>query len=134
MSTIKGLSALLCQLAYLVGELFPMDSRSLASLKLLLRFFAPPHSSLAPPRNPPGELFIAQPVADLRQPRVCALPFQIGERFLQWHILAQCRQCAEKQRLSPVLLQALGQPRGAAGREPPGVRICGDRREVLVLC
>src|SRR6266702_894506 len=33
MSTIKGLSALLCQLAYLVGELFPMDSRSLASLK-----------------------------------------------------------------------------------------------------
>src|SRR6266700_7345216 len=39
-----------------------------------------PHSSLAPPRNPPGELFITQPVADLFQPRVCALPFQIGER------------------------------------------------------
>src|SRR5258708_12118504 len=87
MSTIKGLSALLCQLAYLVGELFPMDSRSLASLKLLLRFFALPNSSLAPPRNPPGELFIAQPVADIFQPLVGALPFQIGERFLQCHIL-----------------------------------------------
>jgi hypothetical protein len=47
-----------------------------------LRFFALPHSSLAPPRNTPGKLFIAQPVADLFQPRVCALPFQIGERFL----------------------------------------------------
>ncbi|MDQ6661758.1 MAG: hypothetical protein M3Z24_12435 [Chloroflexota bacterium] len=77
--------------------------------KLLLRFFALPHSSLAPPRNPPGELFIAQPVADIFQPRVCALPFQIGERFLQWHVLAQCSQCAEKQGLSPVLRQALGQ-------------------------
>src|ERR1700694_1305568 len=31
MSTIKGLNTLLCQLAYLVGDLFPMDSRSLAS-------------------------------------------------------------------------------------------------------
>ena len=85
---------------------------------LLLRFFALPNSSLAPPRNPPGELFIAQPVADLFQPRVRALPFQIGERFLQWHILAQCSQFAEKQRLSPVLGQALGQARRAAGREP----------------
>src|SRR6266516_7187552 len=117
MSTIKGVRALFCQLAYLVGELFPMDSRS-----------------LAPPWNPPGELFIAQPVADLFQPLVCALPFQVGERFLEWHILAQCRQCAEKQRLSPVLRQALGQARGAPGREPPGVRICGDRLEVLVFC
>ncbi len=80
--------------------------------------FALPHSSLAPPRNPPGELFITQPVADLFQPRVCALPFQIGQRFLQGHILAQCRQCAEQQRLRPVLRQALGQPRGAPGREP----------------
>src|ERR1700686_3145557 len=120
-ATIKGFSALLCQLASLVGELFPMDSRSLASLTLLLRFFALPHSSLAPPRNPPGELFIAQLVANLFQPRVCALPFQIGERFQEWHILAQCRQLAEKQGLSPVLRQALGQPRCAAGREPPGV-------------
>src|SRR5216683_6674605 len=68
--------------------------------------FALPHSSLAPPRNPPGELFIAQPVADLFQPRVCALPLQIGERFQEWHILPQCRQCAEKQGLSPVLRQA----------------------------
>src|ERR1700686_1738743 len=107
MSTIKGLNTLLCQLAYLVGELFPMDSRSLASLTLLQRLFALPHSSPPPPRNPPGELFIAQPVADLFQPRVCALPFQIGERFQEWHILAQCSQCAEKQRLSPVLGQAL---------------------------
>src|SRR5260221_11991034 len=97
MSTIKGLSALLCQLAYLFGELFPMDSRSLDLLKLSLRFFALPNSSLRPPRNPPGDLFIAQPVADIFQPRVCALLFQIGERFLQWHILAQCSQFAEKQ-------------------------------------
>jgi hypothetical protein len=47
-----------------------------------------PHSSLAPPRNPPRELFIAQPVAYLFQPLVGPLPFQIGQRFLQWHILA----------------------------------------------
>ena len=74
---------------------------------IFVRSFSPittlPHSSLAPPRNPPGELFIAQPVADIFQPLVGALPFQIGERFLQWHILAQCRQFAEKLRLSPVL-------------------------------
>ena len=86
--------------------------------KLLLHFFALSNSSLAPPRNPPGELFIAQPVADLFQPRVGALPFQFGKRFQEWHILAQCRQFAEQQRLSPVLRQALGQPRRAAGREP----------------
>ena len=92
--------------------------KSYCVFKLLLRFFALPNSSLAPPRNPPGELFIAQPVADLFQPRVCALPFQIGERFQEWHILAQGRQCAEKQRLSPVLRQARGQARRAAGREP----------------
>jgi hypothetical protein len=49
---------------------------------LLVRFFALPHSALAPPRNPPGELVITQPVADLVEPRVCALPLQIGERFL----------------------------------------------------
>jgi hypothetical protein len=61
--------------------------KSSCVLKLLLRFFALPHSSLAPPRNPPGELVIAQPVADLFQPRVCALPLQIGERFLQRHNL-----------------------------------------------
>src|SRR5260221_5265058 len=127
MSTIKGLSALLCQLAYSVGELFAMDSRPLASLKLLLRFFALPNSPLAPPRNPPGELFIAQPVADIFQPLVGALPFQIGERFLQWHILAQCSQFAEKQRLRPVLGQAPGQPHAAPGREPPGLRICWAR-------
>src|SRR5256712_13556170 len=134
MSTIKGLSALLCQLAYLVGELFPMDSRSLASLKLLLRFSALTNSSLAPPRNPPEEHFIAQPVTDIFQPLAGALPFQTGERFLQWHILAQCSQFAEKQRLSPVLRQALGQARRAAGAQPPGLRICGDRLEVLVFC
>src|SRR5260370_10330714 len=126
MSTIKGVSSLLCQLAYLVGELFPMDSRSLASLKLLLRFFALPNSSLAPPRNPPGELFIAQSVADIFQPLVGTLPFQIGERFLQWHILAQCRQFAEKQRLSPMLRQPLRQPRGTARAQPPDVRISSD--------
>src|SRR5438067_6858229 len=56
---------------------------------LLLRFYALPHSSLAPPRHPPGELFIAQPLTDLVEPRVGALPFQIGKRFLEWHILAQ---------------------------------------------
>src|ERR1700738_1296430 len=55
---------------------------------LLLRFYALPHSSLAPPGNPPGELVIAQPVADLVEPLVCALPLEIGERFLQGHILA----------------------------------------------
>ena len=44
--------------------------------------FALPHSSLAPPRNTSGELFIAQPVVDLFQPRVGTLPFQLGERFL----------------------------------------------------
>jgi hypothetical protein len=49
---------------------------------LLLRFFALPLSSLAPPGNPPGELFIPQQVADLFQPLVGALPLQIGERFL----------------------------------------------------
>src|SRR5260370_18819678 len=101
-----------------------MDSRSLASLTLLLRFFALPHSSLAPPRNPPGELFIAQPVADLFQPRVCALPFQLAERFQEWHILAQCRQFAEKHRLSPPLAQALGQPPRPPARGPPVVRTC----------
>ena len=85
---------------------------------LLLLFYALPHSSLAPLRHPPGELVIAEPVADLVEPRVCALPFQIGERFQEWHILAQGRQCAEKQGLSPVLHQARGQPRGAPGREP----------------
>src|SRR5258708_23780042 len=129
MSTIKGLSALLCQLAYLVGELFPMDSRSLASLRLLLRFFALPNSSLAPPRNPPGELFIPQPVADIFQPIVGALPLQIRERFLQSHILAQCSQFAAKQRLSPLLCQALGPPRRSPGREPPRLRIFGPRLE-----
>src|SRR5437868_13828747 len=56
---------------------------------LLLHFSALPPSSLAPPGNPPGELVIAQPLTDLFQPRVCALPFQIGQRFLQGHILAQ---------------------------------------------
>src|SRR5512146_3030869 len=71
------------------------------------------HSVLAPPRNPPRELFIAQPVANIVQPLVGPLPFQIGQRFPQWRILAQCRQFAEKQRLSPVLGQALGQPRRA---------------------
>src|SRR5260221_2513931 len=126
MSTIKGLSALLCQLAYLVGELFPMDSRSLASLKLLLRFFALPNSSLAPPRNPPGELFIAQPVADIFQPLVAALPLQIGEPFLQWHILAQFRQFAENQRLSPVLRHAICQAPRAPVRESPGYRVCAE--------
>ncbi|HEY6541877.1 MAG TPA: hypothetical protein VIZ18_13110, partial [Ktedonobacteraceae bacterium] len=77
---------------------------------LLLRFYALPHSSLAPPGNPPGELVIAEPVADLVEPRVCALPFQLGERFHEWHILPQRGQSAEQQRLSPVLGQALGQP------------------------
>ena len=64
----------------LIHQRYPM--KSYCVFQLLLRFFALPNSSLAPPRNPPGELFIAQPVADIFQPRVCALPFQIGERFL----------------------------------------------------
>src|SRR5690242_14345722 len=54
-------------------------------------------SALAPPRNPPKEFFIAQPVTDIFQPLVGPLPFQIGQRFLHWHILSQRRQFAEKQ-------------------------------------
>ncbi|HEU5381334.1 MAG TPA: hypothetical protein VFV38_38400 [Ktedonobacteraceae bacterium] len=76
--------------------------------QLLLRLLALPHASLAPPRNPSGECFIAQLVAHLFQPSVRPLLLQIGEHFLQWHILAQGRQFAEKQRLSPVLGQAFG--------------------------
>ena len=67
-----------------------------------------PNSALAPPRNPPRELFIAQPVADIFQPLVGPLPFQIGQRFLEGHILAQRSQFTKKQRLSPVLRQTLG--------------------------
>src|SRR5260221_14676707 len=85
----------------LIHQRYPM--KSYCVFKLLLRFFALPNSSLAPPRNPPGELFISQPVADIFQPLVGALPFQIRDRFLQWHILAQCTQFAEKQPLSPLL-------------------------------
>ena len=60
-------------------------------LTLLLRFFSLHNSSLVPPGNPHGELIIAQPVAEIFQPLIGPLPLEIGERFLERHILAQGR-------------------------------------------
>ena len=92
------------------------------------------YSNLPPAGNTLRDSLISQLAAELLQPLIRALPFQVAEPLPERNIVAKGGQLPVKHSLLTSLRQVFRQACGAAGRyrfQPPLARVVRDRLQML---